>query len=95
MVAKSIMQDNEECYVSGAYNCDLHRHEVYFGTCNRKISLANGFWVYLKPEYHNASNKGVHFNRDLDLKLKKECQKEYEKNNSRDSFIKLIGKSYL
>lgn len=31
----------------------------------------------------------------MDLILKKVYQKEYERNHTRDDFIKLIGQSYL
>ena len=31
----------------------------------------------------------------LDEKLKKEAQKKFEENHTREEFIKLIGKSYL
>lgn len=37
----------------------------------------------------------VHFNKEMDLELKRVYQKEYEKNHTREEFIKLIGKSYL
>lgn len=50
-----------------------------------------------KESYISGQTYGVHgmFGHELDLKLKQECQKEYEKNHTRESFIKLIGKSYL
>ena len=41
------------------------------------------------------SNNSVHYNRDMDLELKRIYQKEYEKNHTREEFIRLIGKSYL
>ena len=41
------------------------------------------------------SNNSVHYNRNMDLELKRVYQKEYEKNHTREEFIKLIGKSYL
>ena len=89
----SILQgDTRECYLTGATD-GLHRHHIYFGTPNRKISEANGFWVWLRWDWHNGAEYGVHFNRDLDLKLKRECQEE--ETHSREEFRKLIGKSYL
>ena len=81
----SILQgDTRECYLTGATD-GLHRHHIYFGTPNRKIS----------EDWHNGAEYGVHFNRDLDLKLKRECQEKYEETHSREEFRKLIGKSYL
>jgi len=41
------------------------------------------------------SDYSVHCNDDLNKMLKKECQREYERGNTREEFIKLIGKSYL
>lgn len=41
------------------------------------------------------SNEGVHFNRELDLKLKRECQAKFEETHSREEFMKIIGKNYL
>ena len=90
----SIMQSKRECYITHSVH-DVVRHEIYYGFANRKISKKEGFWVWLVPEYHNTSNKGVHFNRELDLELKVACQKKYEETHSRDDFIKLIGKSYI
>jgi hypothetical protein len=41
------------------------------------------------------SNLGVHFDKELDIRLKQECQKEFEKNESREQFRRIFGKSYL
>jgi hypothetical protein len=91
---KSILQDKKECYITKRTD-NLHLHHIFFGTGLRKISEQNGFTVYLTAEYHNMSNKGVHFNRELDLKLKRDCQRKYEKTHSRDEFMALIGRNYL
>lgn len=91
---KSIMQNNKCCYVCGSeYN--LHEHHIYYGTGNRSISEKNGFKCYLCAYHHNFSDEGVHFNKQLDLQLKKECQEIYEENHTRNEFIKLIGRNYL
>ena len=90
----SIMQDIRECYITGDTHA-LHKHHIYFGNPNRRISEAWGFWVWLRWDWHNGAEYGVHFNRDLDLKLKRECQEKYEETHSREEFRKLIGKSYL
>ena len=41
------------------------------------------------------SKYSVHFNREMNLKLKQICQKKYEENHTRDEFIELIGRRYL
>lgn len=51
----------------------LCRHEIFFGTGNRRLSIEDGLVVFLAPEMHNVTNYGVHFNRDFDLKLKKQA----------------------
>ena len=91
---KSIIQEKKECLVCHTtYN--LHLHHIFFGTANRKISDREGFTCYLCGHHHNLSNSGVHSNRELDLELKKVCQKKYEETHTREEFIKLIGKSYI
>lgn len=94
MRAESILQTEKKCYLTGStYN--LHIHHIYFGK-NRKISDESGFWVWLTGEYHNQDSRiDVHHNRDLDLKLKRECQRKYEESRSREEFLKLIGRNYL
>ena len=89
----SILNNLDKCFFCGkpAQCC----HEVYFGLANRKISIENGFCVGLCHYHHNMSNISVHYDRKMDLKLKQIYQKEYEKNHTRNEFIKLIGKSYL
>lgn len=91
---KSIMQTEKECYITGStYN--LHLHHIYPGNSRRKISDKYGFTVYLRADWHNASNYGVHFNKALDLQLKQECQRKFEETHTREEFIKIIGKNYL
>ena len=53
------------------------------------------FCVGLCHAHHNTTGTSVHFNKEMDLELKRVYQKEYEKNHTREEFIKLIGKSYL
>ncbi|MEG1662526.1 MAG: hypothetical protein RR338_00915 [Clostridia bacterium] len=91
---KSILQKEKCCYACGRID-GLHLHHIYGGAANRKISDKNGFTVYLCAYHHNMSNFGVHFDKRLDLILKKECQREYEKTHSRKEFMALIGKNYL
>lgn len=93
-MSKSIMQDKRECYITKK-KYGLHKHHIYFGFANRRISEEHGFWVWLTPELHNMSNDGVHFNTAFDLSLKRECQKKYEETHSREEFMKLIGCNYL
>ena len=72
----------------------LHKHHIYGGP-NRQISEKNGFYIWLTPAFHNLSDKGIHFDKSLDLSVKRACQREYEKKHSREEFMKLIGRNYL
>lgn len=89
----SILNNLDNCYFCRKSAQCIH--EVYFGTANRKVSIKNGFCVGLCNYHHNSSNNSVHYNREMDLELKKLYQKEYEKNHTKEEFIKLIGKNYL
>lgn len=89
----SILQEERECYITGS-PFGLHKHHIFAGS-RRKISDENGFWVWLRIDWHNGADYGVHFNKVLDLKLKRACQEAYEETHSREEFITLIGKSYL
>ena len=92
---KSIIQDDMECLVCGTIY-KLHRHHIFYGTANRKQSEKYGCWCYLCARHHNMSDVGVHFNHELDLKIKRMCQKKWEEiYGDREEFIKTFGKSYL
>ena len=83
------------CALCGSKN-KVATHEIFFGTANRKKSIEDGLVVNLCGEHHNLGTNGVHFNRELDLELKKKAQTAYEqKLGSRDEFIKRYGKNYL
>lgn len=90
----SIMQKDKRCYICGARE-GLHRHHVFCGTGRRWQSETHGFVVYLCAAHHNASPLGVHFDKALDLKLRRDCQKKFEETHTRDEFMRLIGRNYL
>lgn len=75
------------------------RHEIFFGTANRKKSIKYGLVVFIKPEDHNMSAYGVHNRKghEFDMYLKKMGQEramdEYAWTTS--EFIKIFGKSYI
>lgn len=94
-MAKSILQDEKVCYITGQTN-NLHEHHIYAGS-RRKISEREGFKVYLAGWLHNQSDEGVHGKngKELDLMLKQHCQMKYEETHSREEFMALIGKNYL
>lgn len=89
----SILNNLDKCFFCGRPAECIH--EVFFGTANRRISIENGFCAGLCHKEHNLSNKSVHKDREMDLKLKRAYQKEYMKTHTKEEFIKLIGKSYI
>lgn len=95
------MLGENECYLCrilyGRCNTrGLHLHHIYEGTGRRKMSDKYGLTVKLCPMHHNASNEGVHFNKENDLIVKRMGQQYYEENiGSREEFIRDFIKSYL
>lgn len=84
----------DRCMVCGASPVQLH--EVFHGPY-RSVSKSEGMVVPLCYEHHHGSTSGVHYNPDLDLKIKQQAQKVWMKENDADEkdFIKLFGKNYL
>lgn len=94
-MTKSIISNKRECWVCGT-EYGLHRHHIFYGSANRKQAEKYGCWVYLCGRHHNLSDEGVHFNKNLDNKLKRLAQEEFEKNlGTRNDFIKIFGKSFI
>ena len=97
---KSIMQTDKECYLCRKYfdisnDRGLHLHHIYEGTGNRPRSTEMGAVIYLCAKHHNMSNYGIHFNKDVDLMVKQECQRKFEEAHTREEFMQLIGRNYL
>lgn len=91
---KSILQDERECYICKT-PFNLHVHHIISGNANRRMSEEHGFTIYLCGRHHNLSNQGIHFNKELDLKVRRECQAKYEETHTRDDWMSIIGRNYL
>ncbi len=90
----SILQNKKECYVCGNAAA-LHSHHIFYGTANRKQSEKYGMKCWLCA-YHHLSDVGVHFDKNLDMHLKKKAQRKFEElHGTRKDFIRVFGKSYL
>lgn len=92
-MSKSIMQDEKVCYLTGS-TVNLHKHHV-FGGPHRQASERWGCWVWLRAEYHNMSDKGVHFDKALDLIVKQDTQERFEKLYGHIKFMEVFGRNYL
>ena len=73
----------------------LHKHEVFEGTANRAKSIKWGMVIALCPAHHNMSNDGIHFNKDLDKRVKREAQIIFERTYPDEDFLMIFGKNYL
>lgn len=94
-MSRSLISNEHECYVCGQVY-DLHRHHIFYGTANRRLSENYGCWCWLCGWHHNLSDVGVHFNKKLDLRLKKVCQEAWEREyGGRSDFIAVFGRSWL
>jgi len=86
--------DMTTCYISKRTD-NIHIHEVFFGTANRKKSIEYGCCVPLTGVLHNESKDGVHFDKTLNKRLKQEMQVAFEKKYSHEKFIEVFNKNYL
>lgn len=93
-MSKSIMQAEKECYITHSKN-DLHKHHIFYGTANRKKSEKWGCWCWLRSDWHNMADYGVHFNHALDIQLKQDCQRKFEALYGHDKFIEVFHRNYL
>ena len=94
-MSKSIIQSQKECYVTHS-KFDLHKHHIFEGP-NRKLSEKDGLWIYLRSDWHDMSDYGIHFNKEFDTEVKRIAQKKWQNfyKKSEKDFIKRYGKSYL
>lgn len=90
------MPDNPPLWRNKRFS-GAHRHEIFFGVRNRQKSIDDGLVVFLKPELHNMSKNGVHYNKKFDLMLKQRAEIVWLKyyNKTIDDFIKRYGRNYL
>lgn len=89
------MQDTKECYITHApYH--LARHHCYGGG-RRQLSEEWGCWVWLRADFHNLADYGVHGKNghELDMRLKRECQKKFEELYGHKKFMEVFKKNYL
>lgn len=91
---KSILQTEKECYICHA-QVGLEDHHIFFGNGLRPKSERMGFKCFLCQYHHRDSKGGVHGNRKLDLKLKRECQQKFEESHSHEEFMRIIKRNYL
>lgn len=85
--------DMTTCYRCGSRRW-IEIHHI-FGGSNRNTSTEYGFIVPLCHYCHNEPPDGVHHNKKNSDALKRVAQAKFEREHSREDFIKLIGRNYL
>ena len=94
MATKLKLQSKKECWVCHTTS-NLHHHEVFHGSANRRKSIEWGCQVWLCGPHHNLSTQGVHFNKKLDDKLKRYTQEKFEELYGHDKFMEVFHKNYI
>lgn len=92
-----------KCFICGSGN-GVQLHEVFYGNAGRVKSKEDGMVAPLCYNCHHGSNFGVHYNKELDLKLKQYAEKIWidyytdknlDYNDRINLFIKRYNKNYL
>lgn len=99
---KSIMhQKDGTCYLCMKLQADYspkqtQEHHAIHGAGRRKLSEKYGLKVYLCLRHHTADGgpEAVHKNAEIDLLVKAEAQKAFEKRWPALNFREIFGKNY-
>ena len=92
---KSIIQNEKVCYITGD-TYDLHEHHV-FGGAYKAASDRLGLKIYLRPDWHNMADYGIHFDKELRERIQDEVQRfamEYY-GWTIEQWIIEVGRSFL
>lgn len=89
LLAKSVLQAEKVCWVTGAVS-GLHEHHI-FGGARRKLSEKYGLKVYLRFDLHERA----HREREFADELHRAGQRAFERTHSREEFMRIFGKNYL
>lgn len=68
-----------------------HRHHVFYGSANRRLSEQYGMVEWLCRRCHDA----VHNGGPQGLLLKMAHQARFEQTHTRDEFMQIFGRSWL
>ena len=92
-MAKSIIQHDKYCYLCYT-TAGLECHHIFGGVANRPISEKYGLKVWLCHDCHTGTD-GAQYNKWLNMKLKQEAQRAFERDHTREEWMQLIRKNYL
>lgn len=91
-----ITNDMDHCIECGRTN--IEKHEVFFGTANRKLSIEDGLVIPLcKTLHHNGNLIGIHKDKELNEKWRKIAQQTWQEyyNKTEEDFRARYGQNYL
>ena len=88
-----ITSDLKHCYL--CEKLATCKHEAFFGTADRKLSMKFGLVFPLCDNCHTAENTAVHNNYFTDIKLKQIAQRKFEEKYSHEEFMEIFKKNYL
>ena len=89
----SKIQSDKVCYLTGRHD-NLVRHHCLYGTHQRRKAEQDGLWVWLNAYEHRYIHDTIE-GRPILHELQKEAQRVYEREHTREEFIKRYGKTYL
>ena len=92
-MSKSIMQEEKECYLTGATQ-GLHKHHIMRGS-RRKQAETWGCWVWLRADWHTGTLYSVHEDKRLERQLQIECQQRFERLYGHEKWMRVFGKNYM
>ena len=78
----------QECEICG-YFCQCARHEIFYGTANRKLSIKWGMVIFICPACHRQ----VHDDPDLRDELEAKYQQRFEEQYPDEKFMAIFGKN--
>lgn len=82
------------CMMGGDFGIRWTEEHHIFGGPRRRISEAEGLKVYLCPEHHRTGPAAVHRNAETRKKLQEIAQAQWEKDHSREEWMRMMGKNY-
>lgn len=97
-----ITPELNRCFVCGTTD-NIHLHEV-FGGPYRANSKEDGLVIPLCAQHHNMSYQGIHFNKELDDRVKELAERYWIKENCNSAmtlddkigaFIRRYGRNYI
>lgn len=95
-MAKSILQDEKKCFVTGYDGPGLHKHHC-LNAADRRLAEEDGLYVWLRWDHHieNSPRHTPHNDRDTDLFYKRMAQRKYEETHTREEWLARYGRNYL